>query len=79
MVAAVIATVAWLDTEEPDFREAALGIMDGGWKCLVPKQPLVEVLPAAGTKVDQLSDVLSSEPDRDKIDPVLDLIYFNYR
>lgn len=79
MIAAVIATVAWLDTEEPDFREAALGIMDGGWKCLVPKQPLVEVLPSAGTKVDQLSDVLSSEPDRDKIDPVLDLMYFNYR
>ncbi len=79
MIAAVIATVAWLDTEEPDFREAALGIMDGGWKSMVPKQPLVEVLPTVGTRVDQLSDVLSNEPDRDKIDPVLDLMSFNYR
>ena len=80
MIAAVIATVAWLETEEPAFKEAAQGIMDGEWKDLVPPQPLTEILPTVSGKVDTLRKLIAQkDPADDNIDQALGLLAFNYR
>jgi tetratricopeptide (TPR) repeat protein len=79
MIAAVIATVAWLETDEPAFKEAALGIMDGEWKDLVPPQPLTEILPTTTVNVKRLRELLAEKPEEEGIDKALGLLSFNYR
>lgn len=76
MMAAVIATLAWVTTEEEEFHRRALVLLDG--EAPNPVR-LEDVLPVVREKTGFLREVLERYPPADSLDDVLSVLTFNYR
>ena len=78
-IAAVIATVAWQETGEAAFKEAASSIITGDWEDGGPNLPLTEALPTTAFIVEKLEKTLHRDEPSFRADEILGLLRFNYR
>ena len=78
-IAAVVATVAWQETGEAAFKEAAIGIINGGWEDGVPNLHLTEALPTTAFIVEELEKTLHMDKPCFRSEEILGLLRFNYR
>jgi tetratricopeptide (TPR) repeat protein len=79
-IASVIATVAWIETAAPRFRQIATGLLDGrsATESQSALNPLAQDLPATASKLEALR-VLLLEPGAGATAQALALLPFNYR
>jgi hypothetical protein len=79
-IAAVIATVAWIETAAPRFRQIATRLLEGGSakESQSSQAPLAQDLPATASKLEALR-VLLLEPGTGATAQALALLPFNYR
>lgn len=79
IIAAVIATLAWRETGEEAFKEAASKIINGGWEAVVPNLTLTEALPTTAFIVEELEKALHKDEPCFRSEEILGLLSFNYR
>jgi tetratricopeptide (TPR) repeat protein len=79
-IASVIATVAWIETAAPRFREIATRLVDGrsATESKASLAPLAQDLPATAPKLEALKALLL-EPRSGATEQALALLPFNYR